>query len=266
MAPIRVLVCGAAGRMGRTTVSALHAQDDIIVVGAVDLADIGEDAGALAGVGDIGVPITASLRDALAESRPDVMVDFTSPAAVMNNLRTALPGGTACVVGTTGLTQEDLDELEKLCGAHGTTVIVAPNFSLGANLMMHFAATAAKYLDHAEIVELHHEGKKDAPSGTALLTAHMMAQAHGEAMSVIPTEHVKLDGTRGGDQDGVRIHAVRLPGLLAHQVVIFGGLGETLTIRHDTIGRESFMPGLLLAVRKTREVRGLTYGLTSLLT
>jgi 4-hydroxy-tetrahydrodipicolinate reductase len=265
MARMKVLICGASGRMGTTTVRAVHGHDGMEVVAAVDVLNVGKDAGALAQIEPIGVPIEASLPEALRRARPDVLVDFTTPGAVMDNLRGALREATACVVGTTGLSQEDLAELRKLCEAHDTTAIVAPNFSLGANLLMQFAAIAARHFDHAEIIELHHERKKDAPSGTAMLTADRMAEARSRDLFAVPTEHLKLEGARGGERHGIQIHAVRLPGLVAHQVVLFGGPGETLTIRHDTTSHESFMPGLLLAIEKTREVKGLVYGLEGLL-
>ena len=150
---MKVLVCGASGRMGTTTVRAVHRHEGMQIVAAVDVLNVGKDVGALAGLEPIGVPIEASLPEALRRARPDVLVDFTIPSAVMDNLRAALREGTACVVGTTGISQEDLAELGKLCEAHGTTAIVAPNFSLGANLMMQFAAIAARHFDHGRILE-----------------------------------------------------------------------------------------------------------------
>ncbi len=261
MSPIRVLVCGACGRMGRAAVKAVSEADDMLMSAAVDVVQTGEDAGAVAGVGPLDVPIQDDLESAAQRCSPDVMVDFTQPAAVMANLRCALARGIGCVVGTTGLSDDDLAEVRGLCEANSATTIVAPNFSLGATLMMQCAQLAARHFDHAEIIELHHEGKKDAPSGTALRTADLMAEARSGSFDGLPTEDVKLEGVRGGDQHGVVIHSVRLPGLVAHQSVIFGGTGETLTIRHDTTGRESFMPGVLLAIRKTRELHGLVIGL-----
>jgi len=265
MSPIRVLVCGACGKMGRTVVQAVLEAPDMALAAAVDVVHVGEDVGAMVGVGDLGVSIEHHLESAAESGKPDVMVDFTQPATVMNNIRCALARHVHCVVGTTGLSDDDLAEVRRLCTANSATAIVAPNFSLGATLMMQCAQLAAKHFGYAEIIELHHEGKKDAPSGTALRTADLMAEARGEPFDGVAAEHIKLDGARGGQQGGVAIHSVRLPGLVAHQSVIFGGTGETLTIRHDTSGRESFMPGVLLAVRKTQELEGLVVGLEPLI-
>jgi 4-hydroxy-tetrahydrodipicolinate reductase len=251
--------------MGRTVVQAVLEQPDMALAAAVDVVHVGEDVGTVTGVGDLGVSIEHNLETAAESGAPDVMVDFTQPAAVMGNIRCALARRIACVVGTTGLSDDDLAEVGRFCQTHSATTIVAPNFSLGATLMMQCAQLAAPHFDYAEIIELHHEGKKDAPSGTALRTADLMAEARSEPLGGVSTEHFELDGVRGGDHGGVVIHSVRLPGLVAHQSVIFGGTGETLTIRHDTSGRESFMPGVVLAIRKTQELEGLVVGLEPLL-
>jgi len=263
MSELRMLVVGAAGRMGRELVRAAAAADDVSLVGAVDRARVGEDAGRVAGLEPNSVIITDSLSDAIAASSPDVVVDFTLPSAVMGNVRTALRAGVACVVGTTGLTEEDCSEIERLCEERKRPVFVAPNFAIGAVLMMQFAAQAARHMDAAEIVELHHAGKADAPSGTALRTAHLMTSAAGSRLA----GQRPSDGrpSRGQAEGAVHIHSVRLPGFVAHQEVIFGGSGETLTIRHDSTSRESFMPGVLLAVRKVRGLRGLVIGLENIL-
>ena len=246
-------------------IRAVAEQPDMVLAGAVDIVHTQEDAGTIAGVGQLGVPIEAGLEAALASRQPDVMVDFTQPAAVMGNVRCALARAVRCVVGTTGLSDEDLAEIRRLSEAHGVSAIVAPNFSLGAALMMRCAQLAAQHFDSAEIVELHHDQKKDAPSGTALRTAELMAAARGRPFDAAPTEHTKLDGARGGQRDGLAIHSIRLPGLLAHQSVVFGGVGETLTIRHDSISADSFMRGVLLAIRKSEELKGLVHGLELLL-
>ena len=264
MAPIRVLVCGACGKMGRTVLQAVSAQTDMALAGAVDVAHVGEDAGVVAGLGPLNVLIQDDLEAAAESGAPDVMVDFTQPVAVMANLRRALARKINCVVGTTGLSADDLAEVRRLCEAHGATAIVAPNFSLGATVMMQCAQLAAKHFDYAEILELHHEQKKDAPSGTALRTADLMAEARSTPFARAPTEQVKLDGARGGEHRGVVVHSIRLPGLVAHQSVMFGGTGETLTIRHDTTGRDSFIPGVLLATREVMQRKELVRGLASL--
>jgi len=254
---IRVLVAGAAGRMGREVVRAVCGQEDMELVGAVDRARVGEDAARVAGMEVTSVPIAASLSDTIAQTSPDVAVDFTLPDSVMGNVETALRAKVACVVGATGLTPADLEDLGALCQEMKTPCLVAPNFAIGAVLMMRFAVEAARHFDAAEIIELHHAGKVDAPSGTALRTARMIAEASCGAGVPTPAE----PPARGQREAGIPIHSVRLPGLVAHQEVIFGAVGQTLTIRHDSISRESFMPGVLLAIRKVRGLKGLVVGL-----
>jgi 4-hydroxy-tetrahydrodipicolinate reductase len=273
MAKLRVLVVGAAGRMGSELVRAIAQADDMVLVGAVDYARVGEDAGAVAGILPTGVIITDSLGGAIAASSPDVAVDFTLPACVAANVRTALKAGLACVVGATGLAEENLAEIAALCEERGRPAFVAPNFAIGAVLMMQFAAQAARHFSAAEIVELHHPSKADAPSGTALRTAKLMGEAMAEAKGGGPAGWQETSScptgvgkpARGQAEGRIHIHSVRLPGLVAHQEVIFGGLGETLTIRHDSTSRESFMPGVLLAIRKVRGLKGLVVGLEKLL-
>jgi 4-hydroxy-tetrahydrodipicolinate reductase len=261
MAQLTVLVTGAAGRMGRQLVQTLAGEPDLRLVAAVDITGVGLDAGRLAGGEPCGVAITDDLAAALAR-RPQVMADFTAPAVVMGNLQAALAARVPCVVGTTGWDQERLECVDRLARQAGVGVLIAPNFALGAVLMMEFAARAARYFPAAEIVELHHPGKQDAPSGTALKTAQMMLEAPGCQLQ----PHGLVDNEATGLRQGaVRIHSVRLPGLVAHQEVILGGLGETLTIRHDSLHHQSFMPGVLLALRKVGELRGLVYGLEHIL-
>ena len=263
MSEVRVLVIGAGGRMGREVVRAVVEADDMVLVGAVDRSRVGEDAGRLAGLDAASIIITDSLSDAISASSPEVAVDFTLPNAVMGNLRTALSAGVACVVGTTGLTEKDCAELERLCQERKRPVFAAPNFAIGAVLMMQFAAQAARHMEAAEIIELHHAGKADAPSGTALRTARLMTSGAGSKFA----GQQSSDGrpSRGQGEGAIHIHSVRLPGLVAHQEVIFGGTGETLTIRHDSTSRESFMPGVLMAIRKVRGLRGLVVGLEKIL-
>lgn len=261
---IGVLVCGAAGRMGSEVVRAVAQESDLRLVAAVDTGRVGEDIGAVAGIGPLNLPVSGDLVAAIAATRPKVMVDFTVPASVMRNLRIALETKVACVVGTTGLTPANLAELQVLSAQNLTPVFIAPNFALGAVLMMEFAARAAKYFTRAEIIELHHDKKLDAPSGTALLTAQKMLAAEGCALQ--PETIVGEQAPRGQLFDGkLRVHSVRLPGLVAHQEVIFGGVGQTLTLRHDSLNRESFMPGVILAIRKVLALKGLTIGLENLL-
>jgi 4-hydroxy-tetrahydrodipicolinate reductase len=239
---IKVGVLGARGRMGGEVCRAVEAADDLSLVGAVD---VGDD------------------RDRLREA--DVVVDFTAPSAVMDNLRWCIGEDLHCVVGTTGFDSDRLEELRSMLADHPSVgVVVAPNFGIAAVLMMRFAAEAAPYFDSVEIIELHHPNKVDAPSGTARRTAELIAEArHGKASPDATTQ--SLDGARGADVEGIRVHAVRLAGLVAHQEILFGGEGETLTIRHDSLSRESFMPGVLLAVRGVASRPGLTVGIESLL-
>ena len=263
MAPIRVVVTGARGRMGTETMRAVLQQEDLLLVGGVD--EPGAAGRSVAAI--TGLPVDLTLgRDLVEEiesKKPEVLVDFTTPDAVMGNLRTALKHKVACVVGTTGLRPADLEELSALCEKVETPAFVAPNFAIGAVLMMQFAAQAARHFGSAEIIELHHDKKKDAPSGTALRTAELMTKAEGSLLS--GGEAPGQPSPRGLGFEKIRLHSVRLPGLVAHQEVIFGGLGQTLTIRHDSISRESFMPGVLLAIRKVRGLRGLVVGLENIL-
>ena len=224
---------------------------------AVCAAVQGDDALELVGRVGRGDPL-----ERIVEAAADVAVDFTSPAVVKEHVRFCLERGVHCVVGTTGLAEADLREIERWAARSRANVFVAPNFAVGAVLMMSFAARAAPYFERAEIVERHHERKLDAPSGTALRTAQLMNEARGQSW-------MQDDGpstpSRGGDAGGVRIHSLRLPGSVAHQDVILGGRGEVLTIRHDSLDRASFMPGVLLAIKSVASRRGLTVGLESLL-
>ena len=256
MNTLRVMIVGAAGRMGREVVRAVTAAPDMSLVAAVDRVRIGEDAVSLAGAEGPAVPITDSLREAIQQGEPDVAIDFTLPAVVMANARVAIAAKLPYVIGTSGLKEPDLEELATLCEQHATPALVVPNFAIGAVLMMQFAAQAARYFDAAEIIELHHADKLDSPSGTARATAKRMVEARGDFSAVSESQPA-----RGLVEHGIPIHSVRLPGLVAHQEVIFGGLGQTLTLRHDSISRESFMPGVLLALRKVRELKGLAVGL-----
>lgn len=260
MTDIRVLVVGACGKMGGEVVRAVTAAEGMAVVAAVDIARQGEDIGCVAGISPLGVHIATDLADAIRRSGAQVMVDFTRPDVIMSNLRTAVPLGVASVVGTTGLSAENLQELQQIAAASQTPIFIAPNFAIGAVLMMQFAQQAVKYFDYAEVIEFHHEKKLDAPSGTALRTAELM---HEAAENRLRDEAAPEAGeeSRGIPIGNIRVHAVRVPGTVASQEVIFGGLGQTLTIRHDTINRESFMPGVVLAIQKVRDLSGVVIGL-----
>ncbi|MCL4079608.1 4-hydroxy-tetrahydrodipicolinate reductase [Coriobacteriia bacterium Es71-Z0120] len=253
---IRVVVTGASGKMGREVVRAVTAEPDMTVVAAVDPLHAGEAVE--------GIRVTGDLRDAIEASSPDVLVDFTRPEAVAANVRAAASSGIDCVVGTTGVPIATFEEIAE--GApEGVCVFVAPNFAIGAVLMMRFAREAARYLPHVEIVELHHDRKADAPSGTAIRTAEGISQARTVVPAAPGRESEVADGARGAVVAGVTVHSVRLPGLVAHQEVIFGGPGQTLTIRHDSLDRTSFMPGVVMAIRAVRERSGLVVGLEEIL-
>ena len=259
---IRVVVRGALGRVGREVVNALCRETEIQLVGAVEL-KVSEDYLPLPD-GSGTVPFSSNLEHILTSCQPQVLVDFTTAQAIMPAVRLAANQGVNLVIGTTGLTADDISEMERLSLAHKVGIVVAPNFALGAVLMMHLAKIAAKYLDYAEIIELHHHLKADAPSGTALSTARAMAQARGKPFSR-PPEQGQTSNSRGEQVEGVTIHSVRLPGLMAHQEVILGAPGQTLSIRHDTISRECYMPGVILAIKEVVKRQGLIYGLDALL-
>ncbi|WP_197321190.1 4-hydroxy-tetrahydrodipicolinate reductase [Saccharomonospora sp. NB11] len=243
--PIKVGVLGARGRMGTEVVKAVNGAPDMTVVATVNSDDA-----------------LAALTSA------DVVVDFTHPDAVMDNLRFAVDHGLHAVVGTSGFTDEKIDTLTGwLAEKPELGVLVAPNFALGAVLAMRFAQQAARYYESVEVVELHHNRKADAPSGTAAHTARLISQARADA-GLGPGEDATtsaLDGARGADVDGVRVHSVRLPGLVAHEEILFGAPGETLTIRHDSLDRTSFMPGVLVGIRSVVSRPGLTVGLEHVL-
>jgi len=244
---IRVGVLGALGKVGSEVARAVEAADDTLLVAGIDADDE---------------------LDALVTAGAEVVVDFTHPDVVMDNLEFCIDHGVHAVVGTTGFDDERLDTLRRwLADAPDVGVLVAPNFSIGAILMMRFAAKAAPFYESVEVVELHHPDKADAPSGTARRTAQLIAAARRDAGSgpIPDATSSALDGARGADVDGIRVHGLRIRGLVAHQEVLLGGLGETLTIRHDSLDRASFTPGVLAGVRAIGAHPGLTVGLEAFL-
>ena len=260
---IKVIIRGAQGRMGREVLRAVCSDAELEAVGAVD---IEADSGRLAlpgGAGDI--PLSADLEMIISTTKPDVMVDFTLHQAAMPAIRIAARHGVSLVIGTTGFSQQDIDEIDGLSHESGIGAVVASNFALGAILMIHMAKIAAKYFDYAEIIEKHHEKKADAPSGTALSTARAMLEARGKGFTMPPLDKETLAGTRGGQVDGISVHSVRIPGYLAHQDVILGAAGQTLKISHDTISREAFMPGVVMAIKRVVDGKGFFHGLEDLL-
>jgi 4-hydroxy-tetrahydrodipicolinate reductase len=260
MKRVRVAVHGAAGRMGQEIINAVCQEPDLQIVGAVDIKATQKYLSLPDGSGT--VPFSPKLDYIITSCQPEVLVDFSTAQATMPAVRLTAKHGVNMVIGTTGLTAENTKEIESLAKANKIGVVVAPNFALGAVLMIHLAKVAARYFDFAEIIELHHHLKADAPSGTALATAKAMAQARGKPFSTPPG---KPSESRGGQVEGVAIHSVRLPGLLAHQEVLLGGAGQTLSIRHDTIGRQCYMPGVILAIKEVANHKGLIYGLDALL-
>lgn len=249
---ITVAVSGCCGRMGQAVVDAVKSADDMTLVCGIDPFAKGE----------CDFPVYASAQEAVDNERFDVVVDFTQPKVVEGNIRVFLPAGINCVIGTTGLSDATLAELEAIC-PEDTCLFIAPNFTVGAVLMMEFAKKAARFFPEAEVIELHHCNKKDAPSGTATRTAALIAE-NRDFVSQAPGAETELEGcegARGALVKGVPVHSVRSMGYVASQEVIFGSMGQTLTIRHDSWDRYSYMPGVLLAIRNMATAQGLIVGL-----
>jgi 4-hydroxy-tetrahydrodipicolinate reductase len=259
LTPIKVVVHGAAGRMGQEILNGLHRESDIQVVGAVDIKTSKDTMNFLDGSGS--VPFSTDIDKILHTTQPDVVVDFSLAKATLAVVPVIASHGVDMVIGTTGLSNTDVEEIGRQAKQHNIGIVLAPNFALGAILMMHMAKIAAKYMDYVEITELHHNTKADAPSGTALNTARAMVQSRGKPFNRDSGQFP----SRGQNVDGVSIHSVRLPGMLAHQEVLFGTSGQTLSIRHDTINRECYLPGIIIAVKEVVKRKGLTYGLDALL-
>ena len=275
---IPVVVTGALGRMGAEVIRAVKAAPDCHLVGAVDNTPgkEGQDVGELLGLHTLEVAVTADLEGCLCASsqavrdagpgKGAVMVDFTHPSVVYANTRAAIAYGVHPVIGTTGLSPAQLDDLQSFSDKASIGGAVIPNFSVGMVLLQQAAAAAARFYDHAELTELHHNRKADAPSGTCIKTAELMEELGKQFNESEVDEHESLAGSRGGQRpSGLRLHSLRLPGLVAHQEVMFGSPGETYTLRHDTIDRAAYMPGVLLCVRKVRQLQALVYGLERLL-
>ena len=262
MEPIKVVMQGALGKMGREVVSALCRESGIKMVGAVEL-QVTEDSLPLPDSSG-SVPLSADVEHVLATCQPDVLVDFTTAQATVEAVRIAAKQKVNLVIGTTGLTADELTEIDRLTRAHQVGAVVAPNFALGAILMMHLAKIAGKYFDYAEIIELHHQHKVDSPSGTALFTAKAMATARDKPFAHSPKQ-TEASASRGEQVEGITIHSVRLPGLMSHQEVLLGGGGQVLSIRHDAISRECYIPGVMLAIKEVVKHKGLVYGLDTLL-
>jgi len=267
-----VVINGATGKMGRETVKAVAQAEglDLIAVLARNPDHIGQDIGEVIGCGPLEIPITNDLEGTLAfaaqEKQIPVMVDFTHPDAVYHNVRSAIAYGVRPVVGTTGLSPQQLQDLAEFADKASVGCLVIPNFSIGVVLMQQAAIQASRFYNHVEIIELHHNHKADAPSGTAVQTAQLLGELGQTYNPPAVQETEKMAGARGAAAaEGIRIHSVRLPGLIAHQEILFGAPGELYTIRHDTSDRGCYMPGVVLAVRKVLELKSLVYGLDKIL-
>lgn len=256
---IKVGVIGALGKMGKEVVKAVLNANDTKLVMAVDIVCAGEEVAN-------GVKIETDLKSALRTKKPDVVIDFTQPAGIFDHVCLYMQEKVKSVIGTTGLSEEQIEKLKELSKENNTGCLIAPNFSTGAVLMMMFAKQAAKYFDNAEIIELHHNQKKDAPSGTAIKTAQLMAQANSNFATGNCPETELISGSRGGNADAnIHIHSVRMPGYIASQEVIFGASGQIFKIKHDTMERSCYMAGVLLATRHVFEKNDFIYGLDNIM-
>ena len=265
MSMMNVIVAGARGRLGKTVVEAINETEGMRVIAAFDYKHEGKFLRDGEVVDYDGIPIYTDLSKAIDEVAPTIFFDVTQPDAVFENTKTALKSKLHVVIGTSGLTDAAVMQLKELAEEVDRSVIIAPNFSIGAVLMMDFARRAAKHLGDVEIIEMHHNEKLDAPSGTATKTAQLIQEVREPHIQGHPKEEEKLQGARGADIDGMKIHSVRLNGLLAHQQVMFGGEGEMLTIRHDSFDRASFKKGIILSVQAAVAKRQFIYGLEHLL-
>ena len=265
---LRVVINGALGKVSREVTKAIDSEPGMKIVGATEK-EVTQYYFALPETSEL-VPFSSDLDSLLKKCQPDVVVDFTNAEASMASARIALKQKVNMVIGTTGLSEENLAEISELCHAYEVGAVVASNFSLGAAVLIRLCKIAANFFAHAEIIEMHHDKKIDAPSGTAIATAKAMSQARSEQGEEPPFIYHKaekeiISGTRGGQLDGIAIHSLRMPGFMACQEVIFSGTGETLSLRHEAISRECYAPGVILAIREVVKHKGLIYGLDTLL-
>ncbi|MBW8349069.1 4-hydroxy-tetrahydrodipicolinate reductase [Bacillus sp. IITD106] len=263
--PIRIVVAGPRGRMGREAVNLVKETPEFELVAVLDRKNNGMLLSELEGFSTLDVKIYTDVEECFQNVDADVLIDLTVPETGYLHTKTALSHGVRSVVGTTGFTEEEISELRKLAEEKDIGCIIAPNFAIGAILMMKFSQMAAKYFKNVEIIELHHDQKLDAPSGTALKTAQMITANREKRKQGHPNEKETIKGARGANYEGMRIHSVRLPGLVAHQQVLFGAPGETLTIRHDSYNRASFMTGVKMSVETVMKLNTLVYGLEHIL-
>ncbi|MFK2824195.1 4-hydroxy-tetrahydrodipicolinate reductase [Bacillus sp. B190/17] len=265
METIKVIIAGARGRMGKEAVYMVQKAENLQLAAVLDHKYNGQMLSELEGFAGIDVPIFTNINECFSEVEADVLIDLTTPETGYIHTKTALEHNIRPVVGTTGFTEEQLKELKELAEEKRLGCIIAPNFAVGAVLMMKFSEMAAKYFQDVEIIELHHDKKLDAPSGTAVKTAQMIAGVREAKQQGHPEEKETMKGARGAEMEGMHIHSVRLPGLIAHQQVMFGADGQTLTIRHDSYNRASFMSGVKVCVETVMKVETLIYGMENIL-
>jgi len=263
LAQVNVAVYGALGKMGSTVLSAVNENAETIPVAGVDVAAV-KDSVLISGSKN-SVPLFPTIESMLKTTRPDVVVDFSNAEGALDVFGKCIAEGIKVVSGSTGLTRKDLDHISSLSAKHKTGVISAPNFAIGAVLLTYLAGVASRYFDYGDLIESHHEGKVDSPSGTALSIADSMASGHGSRFDQNMSQKEILKGTRGGDFEGINVHSVRMPGRVARHEVVFGGLGQTLTMIHDSLNRESFMPGVIAAVKYVLELNYCVVGLEKVL-
>ncbi|WP_347860488.1 4-hydroxy-tetrahydrodipicolinate reductase [Salimicrobium sp. PL1-032A] len=262
---INVIVAGPRGKMGTAALEMIAKEENLELVGCIDRKNDRKNVGDIDGLPPLDALIYEDIEECLTETDADVLIDLTTPEHGYNHTKASLNHGVRPVVGTTGFTEEQLEEIKQICEGEGLGAVIAPNFATGAVLMMQFAKWAAKYFPDVEIIEKHHDQKLDAPSGTAVKTAQLIKEERESKAQGHPDEKETLEGARGADVDGMKIHSMRLPGLVAHQEVVFGGEGQTLTVKHDSMNRASFMSGVKLSCEKVMEIDTLIYGLEHLL-
>lgn len=265
MEKIKIVLAGPRGKMGKEAIKMIQNTDHFELVAVIDTKNNGKQLKDMEGQPALEIPVYDDLANCLTNVASDVMVDLTRPESGKKHLQIALENGVRPVIGTTGFTDEEINTYIQIAEEKQLGAIIAPNFAIGAVLMMKFAQMASKYLPDVEIIEQHHDQKLDAPSGTALKTAQMIAQVRKSKKQGHPNEVEDLKGARGAEYDGIRIHSVRLPGLVAHQEVLLGGVGQILKLRHDSMDRTSFMPGIRLAVETVMKLDQLVYGLENIM-
>ncbi|THE15110.1 4-hydroxy-tetrahydrodipicolinate reductase [Bacillus timonensis] len=265
MDTIKIVVAGPRGRMGKEAVALVQETEHFSLVGVIDRKNNGQSLRDVEGFSNVNAPIFTDIVECFSETKPDVLIDLTTPETGKYHTEVAIEHGVRPVVGTTGFTKEELDRLSQMAEERKVGAIIAPNFAVGAVLMMKFSQMAAKYFQDVEIIELHHDQKLDAPSGTAVKTAELLTAVRETKQQGHPNEKETIQGARGAEYDGIRIHSVRLPGLVAHQEVMFGGNGQMLSIRHDSFNRASFMSGVKLSVDTVMNLDVLVYGLENII-